>query len=75
MKLKNIEKELENVKEKEKEQRVISMQAKNELFVTQKNGEIEIDALKSQLTLKQQHLEQSERENSKAKIKYEKEIE
>ena len=49
-----------------------SMEAKNELFVAQKNAEIEIDALKSQLTLKEQQFDQNEKEHNKAKIKYEK---
>ena len=49
-----------------------SMEAKNELFVAQKNAEIEIDALKSQLTLKEQQFDQNEKEHNKTKIKYEK---
>lgn len=32
------------------------MEMKNELFVAQKNAEIEIDALRSQLSLKEQNL-------------------
>lgn len=46
------------------------MEVKNELFVAQKNSEIEIDALKSQLTLKDQHIEQNDKEHSKSKLKY-----
>jgi len=51
--------EIESLKEKEKEHRVASMEFKNELFVAEKNAEIEIDALRSQLTLKEQQFEQT----------------
>ena len=47
------------------------MELKNELFVAQKNAEIEIDAYKSQLLVKEQHLEQIEKDHVKAKTKYE----
>ena len=47
------------MKEKEKEHKVTSMEFKNELFVAEKNAEIEIDALRSQLTLKEQQFDQT----------------
>ena len=71
-KIEHFQAEVENLKEKEKEQRVASMEAKNELFVAEKNAEIEIDALRSQLTLKEQQFDQNEKEHNKAKIKFEK---
>ena len=54
-----LNKELDEAKDKEKQQRVSSMQTKNELFMAQKNAEIQIDALKSQLSLKEQQFEQN----------------
>lgn len=47
---------------------------KNELFVSQKNSEIELDALRSQISLKDQQIEQLEKEQSKSKHRLEKQI-
>jgi hypothetical protein len=48
---------------------------KNELFVSQKNSEIEQDALKSQIYLKDQQIEQLEKEHLKNKQRFEKQVE
>jgi hypothetical protein len=40
--------------------------------MVQKNAEIEIDALKSQLTLKEHNYDQNEKDHIKSKMKFEK---
>lgn len=44
---------------------------KNDLFVAKRNSEIEIEALQSQLSLKDQYIDQIEKETNKNKSKFE----
>jgi chromosome segregation ATPase len=50
------------------------MEARNELFVAQKNAEIEVDALRRQVSLKDAQIEQLEKEQAKNKAKHEKQV-
>lgn len=62
---------MESLKAKEKEQKAALIEMKNELFVSQRNSEIEADALKGQVSLKDLQIEQLEKELSKAKLRLE----
>lgn len=62
---------MEGLKEREKEQKLLAMEMKNDLFVAKRNSEIEIEALQSQLSLKDQYIDQIEKETNKNKSKFE----
>lgn len=51
-KIEEYQEEIEGLKEREKEQKLIGIEMKNDLFVVKRNSEIELEALQSQLSLK-----------------------